>query len=79
VATAQSLCTLSAGYSDDGALEDLMTDAQKQTATEIMGAFNDASEVLLADKHSSRGSVLGALEQFNAHGAVLLEAIQANP
>lgn len=79
VATAQSLCTLSGGYADDGTWEDLMTDAQKQTATEIMGAFNDTSETLLADKHSSRADVLHALQQFNASGGLLLEEIQANP
>lgn len=42
-AIAQSLCTLAAGYEN----EDLMTDEQKQRATELMGTFNQAGDHLL--------------------------------
>jgi hypothetical protein len=48
-ANAQSLCTLSAGYYEDGTHEDLMTDAQKTKAAQIMGEFVDKSDRLLAE------------------------------
>ena len=75
---AQSLCTLSAGYSENGIWEDLMTDAQKTQATTLMGDFNSVAGELVA--YSGRSpEVLSALNQFNAAGNALLTAISNNP
>jgi len=77
-AIAQSLCTLSAGYAEDGIWEDLMTPAQKDRATVIMEAFNEDAEPLIG-KHGDNTQVAIALNAFNMAGTRLLDDILASP
>ncbi len=77
-AIAQSLCTLSSGYAEDGVWEELMTDQQKQTATDLMESFNVSAEPLIG-KNGGHSAVALALNAFNLAGLSLLEAIIDNP
>jgi hypothetical protein len=77
-AIAQSLCTLSSGYAEDGVWEELMTDQQKQTATDLMESFNTSAEPLIGT-HGDNHSVALVLNAFNLAGLSLLEAIIDNP